>query len=153
MYIQKDVMRYLFLLASFAKIVRSQRPDNESICDYYAKTLYGSNTNETQFRLIQSIVTVAYAGPLGIITNGSSNLTGIWNPGSYQGTAVNLMPFFDGSLDSTNLNGAPVGVNWTDSGLKPMEEYLLGTSSNVELASTSNTLYVGLLKLRLNYTI
>lgn len=58
----------------------AQRPSNASICDYYAKSRYGTNSSDTQFQLIQNIVSLAFGGKFNI-TNVSSEITGILNPG------------------------------------------------------------------------
>jgi hypothetical protein len=133
----------LQLSALFIWTAWAQRPDNTPLCDYYAQTLYDTNTNVTQFRLIEDIVTMAFAGPFDITTNVSSDLTGIWNPGNFQGLDVDLRPWFDGTIDSTNLNNAPVGINWLDGGLQPLEDYLTGATPDVQLNSSTNQLYVG----------
>jgi hypothetical protein len=59
---------------------------------------------------------------------------GILKAGTYNGTAVNLLPFFDGSLLSTNVGGlSGVSVNFLDGGgAAPLMMNLPanGTSSN-----------------------
>ena len=86
----------LHLSALFIGAVWAQRPSDSSLCDYYAKTLYGTSTNVTQFRLIEDIVTMAFGGPFTVTIDVSPNLTGIWNPGNFEGLNVNLRPWFDG---------------------------------------------------------
>lgn len=41
---------------------------------------------------------------------------GILAPGMYNGTEVNLLPYFDGTLASTNRGGSAVAVNFLDGG-------------------------------------
>jgi hypothetical protein len=135
-------MVLLRLAILFISVVWAQRPNDQTLCDYYAKTRYGTSTNVTQFRLMEDIVTLAFAGPVDITANVSSDLTGIWNPGNFQGLGVNLRPWFDGTRDSTNLNNAPVGINWLDGGLKPLEDYLTGVTPDVQLSNSTNQLYV-----------
>ena len=44
-------------------------------------------------------------------------MPGILTPGDYNGTAVDLLPFFDGGLASSNRGGtAGVAVNFLDDG-------------------------------------
>lgn len=44
------------------------------------------------------------------------SVPGILAPGVYNGEAVNLLPYFDGSLKSTNRNGTAVALNFLDGG-------------------------------------
>ncbi|KAH8802513.1 hypothetical protein F5884DRAFT_473714 [Xylogone sp. PMI_703] len=116
----------------------AQRPSNSSICDYYATTLYGTNTSTTQFRLMQNIVALAFGG--GTHLPGASNdSTGILNPGTFEGLRVNLRSWFDGSKATTNLNNQPVGINWLDGGAQaPLMSFLDGDTDNVVIANTTN---------------
>ncbi|MCJ1437037.1 hypothetical protein MMC27_006422 [Xylographa pallens] len=110
----------LFVFAILFGVSLAQRPSNASICDYYAESLYGTNSSATQFQLIQSIVALAFSGGSNL-TNVSSDITGILNPGTFQGLGVDLQPWFNGAIDSTNLNNQPVGIDWLDDGgLNPL---------------------------------
>lgn len=118
--------------------ISAQRPSNASICDYYAITLYGANTSETQWHLMQGIVALAFGGGANL-PNVSSDITGIFNPGNYNGLNVDLQPWFNGSIDSTNLNNQPVGVDWLDGGgIQPLHSFLNGSTPNVTIANTTN---------------
>lgn len=96
----------------------AQRPSNVSICDYYTTALLKNNTAANQYTLLTLLVNTALIGNytqpnVGVAVNG------ILNPGTYNGTDVNLLPYFDGSLLSTNPNnGGNVGVsvNFLDDG-------------------------------------
>ena len=130
--------KMLLILTVLFGVTLAQRPSNASICDYYAETLYGTNSSATQFQLIQSIVALAFSGGSNL-TNVSSDITGILNPGTFQGLGVDLQPWFNGAIDSTNLNNQPVGIDWLDDGgLNPLYDYLNGSTSNVVLTNTSN---------------
>lgn len=85
----------LVYLALLFGLAQAQRPSNASICDYYAEKLYGTNNSDTQARLIQGIVALAYAG--GSSVPNATNITGILNPGVFNGLGVNLEPWFNGS--------------------------------------------------------
>jgi hypothetical protein len=135
-------MILLPLSSLFIWAARAQRSDTTTPCDYYAQLRYGSNTNITQFRLIEGIVTMAFGGPFDITTNISSDLTGIWNPGNFQGVNVYLRPWFDGSRETSNFNNAPVAINWLDGGLVPLRDFLDGSTLDVQLNRTSNQAYV-----------
>lgn len=78
---------------------RAQRPSDSSICDYYASQQYGSNSTETQFKLMSHIVSLAFGGGVGL-DGPSESSTGILNPGNFQGQAVNLRSWFDGSSEA-----------------------------------------------------
>ena len=128
----------IVIIALFIGATLAQRPSNASICDYYAEKLYGLNNSDTQFELVQGIVALAFGGSFNL-TNISSDITGILNPGTLNGLSVNLQPWFDGSLESTNLNNQPVGINWLNGGgLDPLYNYLSGATSSVVLANSTD---------------
>lgn len=127
------VLFVLLIGLSFA-----QRPDSSSLCDYYAGNLYGEKTDVTQARLIQNIVSLAFAGPSNA-QNAGSELTGILNPGNFEGQYIDLQSWFNGSKDSTNLNNAPVGINWLDGGgTKPLLDFLDGITQTVAIPNSTN---------------
>lgn len=159
-------MRYHFgavlLLVTVVSLgTAQQRPSTASICDYYAMQRFGANSSDTQFKLMEHIVALAFGGGVNL-RNASDDSTGILNPGSFSGLAVNLRSWFDGSsmfdVDfpliasivsivlitrpveaTTNLNNQAVGINWLDDGAQaPLMSFLNGTTSNVELEVTSN---------------
>ena len=102
----------LFLHFFLFATILAQRPSTISICDYYTQVEYGSATEENQFKLVQGIVALAFAGPKSIPSKKvPKELTGILNPGVQGGQRVDLLPFFNGTLASTNLNNQPVGIN------------------------------------------
>lgn len=128
----------LFLFAVFLALASAQRPENASICDYYAGARYGTSTNDTQAKLIKNIVSLAFGGPYSL-PNVSSDLTGILNPGSFDNQGINLRSWLDGEKDSTNLNGAAVGIDWLDGGAgQPLGDYLTGVTPDVVLSNTTN---------------
>lgn len=136
-------MLILCVVLYLGTTVLAKRPQNASICDYYAQSLYGTNTSQTQYQLTQHIVTLAFAGAPPGSSNISSSITGIFNPGtfSYQGTTlgVDLLPWFNGSIDSTNLNNQAVGIDWLDDGgLDPLYAFLNGSTDTVMLTNTTN---------------
>jgi hypothetical protein len=92
-------------LLAAGQVALGQRPSNASICDYYAQQLYGKNTTDTQFQLMQNIVALAFGGGSGL-SNASNASTGILNPGVSSGIPVNLISWFDGS---SKLRVLPVG--------------------------------------------
>jgi hypothetical protein len=128
----------LIVLAILFGLGLAQRPTNASTCDYYATVQFGSNSSTTQFQLIQSIVALAFGGGFNL-SNVSSDITGILNPGTFQNTTVDLLPWFNGSVDSTNLNNQAVGINWLDEGgTDPLYKFLSGQTASVVLTNTTN---------------
>jgi hypothetical protein len=132
------LFKMLFAVALLFGVSLAQRPSNLTICDYYALSLYGANTNVTQLKLMQSIVSLAYAGGANL-PNVSPDLTGIFNPGTFNGTPVDLQAWFNGSKASTNLNDAPVATDWLDGGaLAPLEAFLTGQTQTVIINNSTN---------------
>lgn len=129
----------LIVVALLVGVSIAQRPANASLCDYYASQRYGVNNSVTQYQLVQGIVALAFGGG-GNFTNGTAqDITGILNPGVFQNTSVDLQPWFNGELASTNLNNQGVGINWLDNGGKdPLYQYLNGLTPNINLKNTTN---------------
>jgi hypothetical protein len=126
------------ILAVLFRVALAQRPSNASICDYYAISLYGENTTDSQTNLMQHVVSLAFGGGANL-PNVSTDLTGILNPGTFNGLNVDLQPWFNGSIDSTNLNNQAVGIDWLDGGgVRPLYDYLSGATPTVVLANTTN---------------
>lgn len=116
----------------------AQRPSNASVCDYYAQNLYGTNSSDTQHKLIQHIVALAFEGGTAL-SNVSSTLTGILRPGIFSGVNVDLRQYFNGSRASTNVNNAAIGINWLDEGgTEPLSAFLTGQTETVALTNTTN---------------
>ncbi|KAK6515243.1 hypothetical protein TWF506_007586 [Arthrobotrys conoides] len=95
------------------------RPSSMPMCDYYALKNYNSNNAETQKLLILEIVERAFLGaknPDGYFQcrfgKKSGMYNGIFRPGDMWGTPVDLTKYFDGSLNSTNVDGKPTQVNF-----------------------------------------
>lgn len=74
-----------------------------------------STNGTTQATLLTALVNTALIGnysPLG----GKHNVSGILANGTYNGTQVSLLKYFDGSLKSTNVNNNATAVNFLDGG-------------------------------------
>ncbi|KAK6499852.1 hypothetical protein TWF481_010209 [Arthrobotrys musiformis] len=111
------------------------RPSSMPMCDYYALRNYKANNAETQKRLMQAIVGRAFTGaenPDAYFENRygfkSGMYNGIFRPGDMWETPINLNKYFDGSLNSTNVDGKPTRVNfYTDKKFKQFgREYPVG---------------------------
>jgi len=103
------------LLAAIAGLAAAQRPANISICDYYTTALLTDNNSTNQLTVLTLIVNTALIGNYSKINNQNISVTGILNPGTYNGAHVNLLPYFDGSLLSTN-RGSAKGISFLDDG-------------------------------------
>lgn len=128
------------LTALLSTVAFAQRPEDENICDYYAAEQYGSASKDNQFKLIQGIVALAFAGSSSIPDlNATDSITGILNPGVQDGEPVNLIGWFNGSKATTNLNNQPIGINWLDDGgVQPLLDFLSGETPNVLLNNATN---------------
>lgn len=114
-------MRLLSFLNSFGFIAVAAaggRPASESICDYYTTALLGHNTAANQQMVLTLVVNTAVIGNYsGSGINVGVAVPGILTPGTYNGEHVNLLPYFDGALASTNEGGAcGVSTNFLDGG-------------------------------------
>lgn len=99
-----------------ASLASAQRPNDTSICDYYAKALLKESNATTQQTLLTLVVNTAVIGNY-TMPNVGIKVPGILAPGMVNGTAVNLLPYFSGGLKSTNQGGSSgVSVNFLDGG-------------------------------------
>lgn len=111
----------------------AQRPADTSICDYYTTALLKDNNGTNQAALLVLIVNTAVIGNYSTVNVGVT-VPGILAPGTYNGTSVNLLPFFSGGLASTNNGGSAGEVQnfLDDGGAAPLLMNMAadGTSSN-----------------------
>ena len=111
--------RSILLLAAVGGAF-AQRPGNVSICDYYTTALFQENSGESQYKLLVSLVNTAVIGSYNnshAAKAADVKVPGILAPGEFNGTKVNLLPYFNGGLKSTNRGGsAGVAVNFLDGG-------------------------------------
>lgn len=110
-----------------------QRPADTSICDFYAHALLQENNATTQAALLILLVNTAVIGNYSDVNVGVK-VPGILAPGRYNNTEVDLLPFFNGRLASTNHGGrAGAVVDFLDDGgAAPLMANMAakGTSSN-----------------------
>ncbi|KAI0156345.1 hypothetical protein GGR57DRAFT_501410 [Xylariaceae sp. FL1272] len=109
-------------LGAAASLVEAQRPDNTSICDYYTTALLKNNTAENQATLLTLVVNTVVIGNY-TMPNVGVSVPGILAAGKYNGTDVNLLPYFTGDLASSNRGGSSgVSINFLDDGgAKPLQ--------------------------------
>lgn len=105
------------VMLAMAGAAVAQRPSNVSICDYYTTALLKDNNATNQYTLLTLLVNTAVIGNY-TQPNVGVAVPGILNPnGTYNGTNVNLVPYFNGGLASSNRGGnAGVAVNFLDGG-------------------------------------
>ncbi|KAI0877640.1 hypothetical protein GGS24DRAFT_446269 [Hypoxylon argillaceum] len=103
-------------LAVVASTAQAQRPNNTSICDYYTTALLKNNTADNQATLLTLVVNTVVIGNY-TQPNVGVTVAGILAAGQYNGTDVNLLPYFTGDLASSNRGGDHgVSVNFLDDG-------------------------------------
>ncbi|KAF1356369.1 hypothetical protein BDV97DRAFT_276865, partial [Delphinella strobiligena] len=91
-------------------------PANESICDYYTTALLMNDTGANQYTLLTLLVNTVVIGNY-TKPNVGVTVPGILAKGTYNGTEVNLLPYFNGGLNSSNRGGSSgVSVNFLDDG-------------------------------------
>jgi len=106
----------ILALAAAVGSAVAQRPANTSICDYYTTALLKNNTAANQMTLLTLVVNTAVIGNY-TVPNVGIKVPGILAPGSVNGTMVELAPYFNGGLASTNMGGMMgISVNFLDGG-------------------------------------
>ncbi|KAI1852571.1 hypothetical protein JX265_003053 [Neoarthrinium moseri] len=104
------------IAAAAASTASAQRPSNTSICDYYTTALLKENTADNQYTLLTLVVNTVVIGNY-TMPNVGIKVPGILAPGMVNGTEVNLLPYFDGELASSNRGGDKgVAINFLDGG-------------------------------------
>ncbi|KAH6633849.1 hypothetical protein B0J18DRAFT_470595 [Chaetomium sp. MPI-SDFR-AT-0129] len=111
-------MRFVQVVPVLATLggVAAQRPKDTPICDYYTTALFKNNTAENQYTLLTALVNTVVIGNY-TQPNVGVSVPGILAKGTFDGTEVNLLPYFDGTHKSTNRGGNQgVSVNFLDGG-------------------------------------
>jgi hypothetical protein len=92
---------------------------HESICNKYTPQIFGSNAPTNQRLLMALFVNTALVGNYTTPNTGIA-VNGIMWHGQWNGSPINLMPWFNGDLASSNPCGDDCGhgvsVNWLDGG-------------------------------------
>jgi hypothetical protein len=99
-------------IAFATSLISLTAAQNISACDYYGG-LISSNATLGQTQFITQFLINLFAGNQSIF-NGP-DVQGILAPATYNGTSIQLLKYFDGSIYSTNT-GSPAAVNWLDGG-------------------------------------
>ena len=98
-------------LAGLAAVHATTTP---SLCDKYTVALLKQNTAANQYTLLQLLVNTVVIGNY-TKPNVGVSVPGILAPANYGGESVNLLPYFNGCLKSSN-RGMPVAINFLDGG-------------------------------------
>lgn len=108
--------RHTSFILVFAGVALGMVPAGTSVCDYYTPILLGANNGSTQLTFLTLLVNTALIGNY-TQPNVGVTVNGILNPSNFNGSQVNLLPYFNGSLDSTNRGGdSGVSINFLDDG-------------------------------------
>ncbi|PBP17485.1 hypothetical protein BUE80_DR011723 [Diplocarpon rosae] len=89
--------------------------NSTSFCDKYTIALFKNNTATNQLKLLTAVVNTAVVGNYTESKTGTA-VPGILAAAVVDGKAVNLLPYFNGCLASTNAGGTPKAVNFLDDG-------------------------------------
>ena len=126
------IFKALALLAAVGTAI-AQRPNGTSICDYYTTALLKENNATNQYTLLTLLVNTVVIGNY-TKPNVGIAVPGILAKGKYNGTDVNLLPYFNGGFNSTNRGGQKgESVNHLDDGGAvplTLNKPANGTSSN-----------------------
>lgn len=104
----------LAILAAIGTVV-AQRPKDTPICDYYTTALLKENNATNQYTLLTLLVNTAVIGNY-TKPNVGIKVDGILAAGEFDGNKVNLLPYFNGGLNSTNRDDKAVAINFLDDG-------------------------------------
>ena len=140
-------MRPSTFVAGLAAAAAPALAQNMSICDKYTTALLKENTGANQLTLLTLLVNTVV---IGNYTKPNMNaVPGILAKGDYMGTEVNLLPYFNGGLASSNRGGSMgVSINFLDDGGAvplTMNKPANGTSSNQYKLMTHLYQYFGAL--------
>ncbi|KAM4057264.1 hypothetical protein HRG_004094 [Hirsutella rhossiliensis] len=118
-------------LAAAVTAVHAERPDDVSICDYYTKALLNENTPQNQATLLTVLVNTVVIGNY-TLPNVGVQVPGILTAGQVDGVHVDLLPYFDGRLKSTNTgSGRGESVSFLDGGgADPLRRNLPANNKN-----------------------
>jgi hypothetical protein len=108
--------RHNSIILAVAGAALAMVPAGTSVCDYYTPILLQANNASTQLQFLTLLVNTALVGNY-TQPNVGISVNGVLNPADFNGTQIDLLPYFNGSLDSTNRGGSSgVSVNFLDDG-------------------------------------
>lgn len=106
---------WISAVLSASAVLASPARRDMSICDKYTTALLKDNTPANQYTLLTLVVNTVVIGNY-TQPNVGITVPGILAPADYMGEQVNLLPYFNGCLESTNVNNMPESVNFLDGG-------------------------------------
>ena len=122
--------RSLFTLLLSAGHVLGGGSSAPSLCDKYTTALLTDNTPSNQYTLLTLLVNTVVIGNYTTPNTGVA-VPGILAPAEYMGEQVNLLPYFNGCLLSTNVNDVPSSVNFLDGGgAAPLKQNMPADNDN-----------------------
>ena len=101
-----------------ASVSTQERPENTTICDYYAEKTVGANTAENERLLMHLVLANALIGPYSkYSTIKVPSFVGSLTPTTFAGDYVDLNGYFNGGFASTNSGGSQgISVDFFDDG-------------------------------------
>jgi len=121
--------KILSLFAAVSSVLAVQ-DRTQSLCDKYTIALLTDNTPANQYLLLTLLVNTVVIGNY-TQPNVGITVPGILAPAVYNGEQVNLLPYFNGCLLSTNVNNVPSSVNFLDGGgAAPLMQNMPANSPN-----------------------
>lgn len=106
------------LLCEPVVVLAADRPENVTACDFYTKKTIGEITPANQQLLMALVLHSALLGPYSKYnTIHVDDFTGALLPRQFQGSYVDLRPYFNGAFASANTGkGSGEAVNFLDDG-------------------------------------
>lgn len=106
------------LLCAPLMVIAAERPADVTPCDFYTKKTIGDITPANQQLLMALVLHSAILGPYSKYNTVPVNdFTGALIPRQFQGSFVDLRPYFNGAFASTNTGkGIGESVNFLDDG-------------------------------------
>jgi hypothetical protein len=108
-------MQKTFILLGLIHSAFGQAPNGTTPCDYYSGSAIAGNATDAQLKWIERFTVNLFGGNSSVFTG--TTVQGVLSAGTYNGTPIHLVKYFDGSLYNTDgINGLPQAVNWLDDG-------------------------------------
>ncbi|KAF2637677.1 hypothetical protein P280DRAFT_406352 [Massarina eburnea CBS 473.64] len=120
--------RIVALMGSLGSVLAQ----NMSVCDKYTTALLKDNNSTNQYTLLTLLVNTVVIGNYTTDPAPKNAVPGILVNGTYKGKEVNLLPYFDGTLLSSNRGGASgVSINFLDDGgAEPLKKNMPANGKN-----------------------
>lgn len=100
----------MFPIYLLSALVFGQEP---SLCDKYTTALLTNNTEANQLAVLTLVVNTVVLGNLSATVTGAA-LPSLLAPAEFNGEKIDLLGYFNGSLETTNVDNKPAKVNFLD---------------------------------------